>query len=327
MLKDKKPPLVSIIIPCYNCEKTLERCYNSLSRQSYKELEIVFINDGSRDKTKELLESLAAKDARVRLINQLNQGVSLSRNKGIEASRGEYILFVDSDDEVSDDYVDELIAPLEKGDADIVLSHLYRSYSPGRINERKRMAATENGDVIENYPKIKEYLRAPFLKAFRSSIIKSNNINFPSKISYGEDYIFNLNYLDHIKKYCISESAYYLYHEEDSHLSLAVGESATKASVEILKATADFVKKHSISSAIVNEEVYTQCLHYAGGLSFLRAKEKLILFSHYYDSSRDVAPLSLKMKVFDLLLRNKNYFVLYLVLRLAVMKSFLMRFL
>ena len=89
---------VSVIIPVYNGEKTIEKCINSIINQSYKDLEIIIVNDGSTDNTYEICQKYSQKDDRIQVINQENKGVCLARNIGIKFSKGDYIQFVDSDD-------------------------------------------------------------------------------------------------------------------------------------------------------------------------------------------------------------------------------------
>ncbi|MBR6958899.1 MAG: glycosyltransferase family 2 protein [Clostridiales bacterium] len=110
---------VSIIIPCYNCEDYLGRCIDSAVRQTHEDIEIILINDGSSDSTGEICRAYAGKDARIRLIDQENGGVSAARNKGLDAAAGELITFIDSDDVVEEDYVEYLTGLLELNGSDI----------------------------------------------------------------------------------------------------------------------------------------------------------------------------------------------------------------
>ena len=97
--------LVSIIVPVYNVEKYIEKCLNSLFGQTYRELDIILVDDGSTDKSGELCDRLAKMDKRVRVIHKKNGGLSDARNRGIDAAKGRYITFIDSDDYVSGNYI------------------------------------------------------------------------------------------------------------------------------------------------------------------------------------------------------------------------------
>ena len=108
-MNNAKEKLVSIIVPVYNVEDYIEDCIKSLINQNYKNIEIILINDGSSDLSEEICRTYQQKDKRIKLYSIQNSGVSTARNLGIKKSKGDYILFVDSDDEVNDNYVSYLL--------------------------------------------------------------------------------------------------------------------------------------------------------------------------------------------------------------------------
>ena len=117
-----KERMVSIIIPCFNGERTLARCLNSVLTQTYQALEIVIIDDGSEDLTYEIAKSYQQKDSRVHVLQQpCNKGVSSSRNLGLKKATGEYIQFIDSDDEMLPQMVEALVTTLETENAQIAV--------------------------------------------------------------------------------------------------------------------------------------------------------------------------------------------------------------
>lgn len=107
-------PLISVIVPCYNVEKYLARCLNSIKNQTYKNLEIVVINDGSTDNTLEIVKQFAKKDSRFKMFTQANHGLAYTRQYGLSLAKGEYITYVDSDDYVTSDYVEYMFNLLKK---------------------------------------------------------------------------------------------------------------------------------------------------------------------------------------------------------------------
>ncbi|MBO4956650.1 MAG: glycosyltransferase [Rickettsiales bacterium] len=184
MTIDKKSNIsVSIIVPVYNVEQYLERCLNSLINQTLQNIEIICINDGSMDNSLSILKQYAEKDKRIKIIDQENQGVSVARNNGIEASQGEYIGFVDSDDYVDLDFFENLYNKAKKEDADIVEAKYYK------IKKLKN-----NSQKLINRSGIYTYYNFCF-NIYRRQFIKDNNIQFPIGIKIAEDTTFELEVL------------------------------------------------------------------------------------------------------------------------------------
>ena len=117
-------PLITIIIPAYNAESYIERCLTSLVNQSYKNLEILVINDGSTDNSEKIIRKVKKKDSRIVLINQENRGVSSARNKGLNVANGKFVTFVDADDFVEFDYIEVLYNSIKTNNADISICNL-----------------------------------------------------------------------------------------------------------------------------------------------------------------------------------------------------------
>lgn len=114
-----KKPLISVIIPVYNTELYLERCLKTVTENTYKNLEIICVNDGSTDHSLDILKQLAVQDSRIRVIDQPNGGVSAARNHGLDVASGEYIAFIDSDDWVNRYYFEDLLNIIEDYSADV----------------------------------------------------------------------------------------------------------------------------------------------------------------------------------------------------------------
>lgn len=126
----KKEPLISVIVPCWNGEKYLEQCLGSLVCQSYKNLEIIGVDDGSRDNTLEIFKKYAAADKRIKIIaKKKNEELSAARNTGIDAARGEYIHFMDSDDYVPLDFYEKMAAAAVTNDADMSAGGISSNFS------------------------------------------------------------------------------------------------------------------------------------------------------------------------------------------------------
>ena len=187
--------MISIIVPVYNASRTVERCVESILNQSYRDFELILVNDGSKDNSYELMKRMIENDSRVVIINQKNQGVSSARNRGLDEAKGDYILFIDSDDYVDDDYIMTLQANCI--DVDWVLSGI-RDFA---WNREDNLFIYENKDY--NLKDENSYLtfvnyglfNAPFPKLYKHSIIEKKQIRFNMAISLAEDRQFNLEYL------------------------------------------------------------------------------------------------------------------------------------
>lgn len=191
----------SVILPIYNAEETLDACLRSLLSQGRQDIEIVMVNDGSTDASERICRRYAERDSRFRLVSQSNAGVSAARNKGLDEARGRVILFVDSDDRAAPDFADALIRALD-GESELAVCGYYecfvsgnctpKDYGYGTVSMRRyalRMACrpTEN------------YYGVLWNKAFRKSVIDAAELRFDERSSYGEDEVFVLHYLTHIR--------------------------------------------------------------------------------------------------------------------------------
>ena len=120
-------PKISVIIPVYNVEKYLNQCFDSVLNQTVKDIEIICVNDGSKDASSDILKEYASKDERFLVINQSNQGLSVARNNGLNAANGDYVAFLDSDDYIlSNDYFEKLYNACEKYNADVSVASIIR---------------------------------------------------------------------------------------------------------------------------------------------------------------------------------------------------------
>lgn len=211
-----KTDLISIVIPIYNCEDYIEECINSILLQSYSNWELLLINDGSQDNSGIICREFSNKDKRVRYFEKKNGGVSSARNYGIKYASGKWIIFVDSDDMISTDFLYHLIKE-NNGDP---YTHVIQGFKcideNGKL--RKWMDIDYNGEYFE-VNKIEPYLIKYDLinrvqiwgKLFSTDIIKQNNLYFNENINLGEDGIFSHKYLLLIKRIKLSKYSEYLY--------------------------------------------------------------------------------------------------------------------
>ncbi|WP_290139662.1 glycosyltransferase family 2 protein [uncultured Dubosiella sp.] len=177
--------LVSIVVPIYNVEKYLSKCIDSLIDQTYKNLEIILVNDGSTDQSGDIAQQYAKQDSRIRYTVQENQGQGSARNHGIEQAMGKYISFVDSDDTIDLKMIELMMKKMESEDCDIVFCDYERKDACGNTLERY-FNPLDSNCIYEPDQQKKVLLvdPVPWNKLFRKSLFQRTNIRFPSRVWY-----------------------------------------------------------------------------------------------------------------------------------------------
>lgn len=186
---------ISIIVPVYNARTTLRRCIDSVLSQNYSDLELILVDDGSDDGSDELCLEAANKDNRIKVLIKKNEGVSATRNRGLDAATGDYVVFLDSDDIL---FPGALVALMSGCDADLVVGGFSHVNLPARIksehlSEHKKINVCKDAEYLVN--KIGVFFSTPWCKLFKSSVINSNDLRFCNDLFYGEDTDFVLRYL------------------------------------------------------------------------------------------------------------------------------------
>ena len=225
-------PAVSIIVPVYNGEKTLERCVDSVLKQEYKDFELFLINDGSSDKTREICERYAAADDRVLVIHKENSGVSESRNMAIAQAHGEYLQFLDCDDWITPDATKLLVRAAKEEQADLVIADFYRV-----IGERlSHKGDIEIDGVMDQEAFVGCMMEKPadfyygvlWNKLYRRDIIMKHHLQMNPEISWCEDFMFNLEYIRYAKVfYALHAPIYYYVKRKGSLASQGINISKT----------------------------------------------------------------------------------------------------
>lgn len=231
--------MISVIIPVYNAEKYLERCLDSVLNSRFRDLEIILVNDGSTDGSPALCSRYAEREPRIRLITQKNQGVSAARNRGIDEARGEWILFLDADDFITDDFL-SMTAAEEYKEQDLLL-FLFAlhgtsapSSSPKRTSEKKKIRKKEHpenggsapltfrdGEMLSLISRIlvprplpgnlSPDFRTPCARAYKRELLNRYSIRFSPEIKIGEDLLFNLEYQLKAKSCTLIPKTVYFY--------------------------------------------------------------------------------------------------------------------
>lgn len=210
---------ISIIVPIYNSEKSLNRCLDSIINQKYKNLDIVLVDDGSIDNSLYICKQYCDKDSRIQVLTQKNRGVSSARNSGIKASNGEYILFIDSDDYIDDNLIEDAILQLRKENSDII----FWGYTKEIEKNNKQVLHVKNSftEVGEGVFELFEsgLFGYSWNKIFLKKIITDNEIYFLENEDLYEDQYFCCEYIRHVKKISISNDCGYHYVLNENSLS------------------------------------------------------------------------------------------------------------
>lgn len=207
---------VSIIVPVYNAEKTLERCLLSIQSQTYDDIEVVIVDDGSDDESRNIAKKFLSRDNRFTLIEKQNTGVSGTRNIGIMNSSGEYIQFVDSDDYLPINSTRTLVAAAENYDADMVISDFYRVYERsvvvmGSIPKFEgAMSCSEFASEMMKAPS-NFYYGVMWNKLYRRDMVVKKNISCVTELKWCEDFMFNIEYLSYSKRIAVIHTPVYYY--------------------------------------------------------------------------------------------------------------------
>ena len=221
--------MISVIVPVYNVEEYLEECLESIRQQTFTDIEVILVNDGSTDSSKEICERFCQADNRFKLINQENQGQSVARNRGVKESVGQFIMFVDSDDVINTNVL-EVLLPYMKTDVDIVECRMTRKKEEFFLNKTSTIVFEGNSkEAILNCIAFKEVKYCAFKKLYRREIVQ--------KIPFLEGYIYEdvftgINYLKHIRKIVVIDYIGYYYRV---HANSTMTKSFNEKDLDIFK--------------------------------------------------------------------------------------------
>ena len=220
--------LVSIVIPVYNLAPYLKECLDTVVRQSYKELQVLLVNDGSTDSPLDLCR-IYTKDSRFRLIDKENTGVSDSRNRALDLAQGKYIQFIDGDDWLTEDATETLVHAAETTGADLVLSHFYR-VSDGR---KARRGHIKTEGVMTRRDFAEQMMKAP-------ANYYAHHLRFDTQVNWCEDFLFNLEYIEYARLIATVPKPTYYYRKREG--SLVNGSISLRRTVTTKKQTFAYYK-------------------------------------------------------------------------------------
>lgn len=250
------PPLVSIIVPVYNAEKTLCRCIDSVLAQQYTDFELLLIDDGSTDASGSICDQYAGKDPRVQVVHKPNSGVSNTRNLALELARGTYLQFLDSDDWITPDATSSLVRTAEDNQCDLVVADFYRVVGSrishkGNIQSSSVLSREEFAAHMMKNP-ADYYYGVLWNKLYRREIVEQHQLRMAPGISWCEDFMFNLEYIRHAQRFYALPVPIYYYVKTKGSL---VSQSVSLSKIIKMKLTV-FEYYHQFFKTVLDEEEY-----------------------------------------------------------------------
>lgn len=301
--------LVSVVIPAYNVEKYIGKCIECVCRQSYKNIEIIIVNDGSKDNTQLVCEKLAVTDSRITVITQKNSGGSAARNRGMMEAKGKYLCFVDADDVINEAFVQNMVDNYVSHQAELSICGFEEKKEDTIIN-----ATSGNLQIMTQEEAMEKLLREDSFKGyvwnklFNMEIIRQNKLQFDTTIKIWEDVLFVFEYLIFCQKVVYDPTPMYSYmyiqnsisHSDNHLVGIETAYTAIKAKdiiAELIPQGYDRIKKQlsvryvqsslavirNIGYAKSNEykEYYHNCIkiikiHKKTAYQSLSAKDKIL---------------------------------------------------
>lgn len=236
-------PLISIIVPIYNVEKYLERCIDSLLRQTYKNIEIILVDDGSTDHSPKMIDEYQSQNKKIKVIHQKNGGLSNARNNGLEIAKGEYIAFIDSDDYISDDYIEYLYKLIEENNSQMSICN-YKLFSETlEIKEEQKDDKVEilkKEEVIDRMLYQEIYYISAWAKLYKKVLFEK--VRYPEGEIY-EDLGTTYKIVEQCERIaCGQRKNYYYYVRDDSITKQKFSEKQFDLIKNTKKMTQDILK-------------------------------------------------------------------------------------
>ena len=216
-------PLISIIVPVYNAEPYLDNCLDSIAAQTWENLEVWLVDDGSTDASPALCDARAAADSRFHVLHQANAGVSAARNAALERATGQYLQFVDGDDYLPSTATERLVRTAGATGADLVIGRFWRV-----AGTRKALQGhIRREGVFTRREFAEEMLKAPanfyygvlWNKLYRTALIRDNGVLCREELNWSEDFLFNLEYIRYAHRFCAVDTPVYYYVKNEKSIT------------------------------------------------------------------------------------------------------------
>ena len=224
--KGKHMPKVSVIVPVYQVEEYLSECLDSILAQTFKDFELILVDDGTKDNCPAIMQTYAERDSRIYQIHKKNGGLSSARNAGLDIARGEYIAFLDSDDKATVSWLEDTVNEAERSHSELVIYN-YRKFDQERVYEPALMIKNElinvEGTALESYfyDRWMPYIHGQeaWSRLYRHDVIDNNSLRFAANDQvFAEDTLFSAMYLMHTHQITALKKDYILYRQRDNSL-------------------------------------------------------------------------------------------------------------
>lgn len=289
-------PLVSVIVPIYKVEQYLKRCIDSIIAQTYKNIEIILVDDGSPDNCGAICDEYALNNGRIKVVHKPNGGLSDARNKGIEVSKGDYICFVDSDDYVEKDYIEKMLSAAELSNADLVISNFKYVYEDGTIkkyefeHEFKSYSSEESMEIL-----VSNNMSIPLVVAWSKLYAKKlfSEYRFKKGLIHEDEEICH-KIINSSNKIVIIDDVLYNYVQRTGSIMNEIKLSKDLVVCDILKDRYEFLVENGYNK-IICENAF---------LNYYASVNKFIYLSKKHKNRKINADLSFEMKK---ILNSKSY--------------------
>lgn len=256
-------PIISVIIPVYNVETYLSNCIESILNQTFREFEIILVNDGSPDNSDKICEDYAKKDSRIRIFHKENGGVSSARNLGIEKSLGKWLTFVDGDDFIEYDSFEKIFSTYLEIDSDIIIARSYKNNN-GKLEECYPFDVNYKGMSFDGIKLNidKGYMRGSACGAFyKKTFLTQHNISFPFFLKNSEDSIFLMICFINAKKIEFSDIHIYNVNEREGSATRSWTFERVKFMINNIRYLNEYINSHKNLSCeaknIINFSIYS----------------------------------------------------------------------
>lgn len=267
--------LISVIVPIYKVEEYLDRCVRSIAEQTYSDLEIILVDDGSPDGCPAICNAWAEKDARIKVIHKENAGLSDARNAGMAIATGKYVAFIDSDDSIEPDFIQKLYGAITEYNADVAeCAVLYVDESGNTLRERNSAPMTEMGKIEALRRLVLEegVYQTVWNKLYRREVVA----DIPFAVGkYHEDEFWTYQVFDRIEKLAVVHDSLYNYLQRGSSI-IGVGYNIRRLDgLEARFLRMKHLQKYDELAELTREQLITDCMwHYQSAKRVLKGKEK-----------------------------------------------------